>query len=60
MTVQEQKQPPEVFCEKRCSQTFCKLPVLESLFNKVAGLYAFNFVKEHLRWLLLQEMNFEF
>ena len=37
-----QKQPPEVFCKKRCSYKFWKLrrktPVLESLFNKVARL----------------------
>ena len=38
----QQKQPPEVFCKKRCSQTFCKIhrktPVSESLFNKDEGL----------------------
>ena len=32
----------EVFCKKRCSYRFCKIrrkiPVLESLFDKVAGL----------------------
>ena len=37
-----QKQPPEVFCKKRCSKKFHKIhkktPVPESLFNKVAGL----------------------
>ena len=37
-----QKQPPEVFRKKRCSHKFGnilkKAPVLESLFNKVAGL----------------------
>ena len=35
-----QKQPPEVLCEKRCSEKFhkihCKTPFL--FFNKVAGL----------------------
>ena len=35
-----QKQPPKVFCKKRCSQNFRKFhrktPVLECLFNKVA------------------------
>ena len=35
-----QKQPPEVFCKKRCSKKFRnihrKIPVLESLFDKVA------------------------
>ena len=39
-----QKQPPEVFCRTRCSQKFSKVPwkitVLETLFNKVAGLQA--------------------
>ena len=37
-----QKQPPEVFFKKRCSENFLlisgKTPVLESLFNKAAGL----------------------
>ena len=32
------EQPPEVFCEKMCSEKFCKFhrktPALESLFNK--------------------------
>ena len=36
------KQPPEVFCKKRCSEKFSKFhrktPVLESPFIKVAGL----------------------
>ena len=37
-----QKQPPEVFYKKRCSDKFHKIhrktPVSESFFNKVAGL----------------------
>ena len=37
-----QKQPLEMFCQKRCSLKFCrihrKIRVPESLFNKVAGL----------------------
>ena len=37
-----QKQPPKEFCKKQCSKT----PVLESLFNKVAGQTSF---EEHLR-----------
>ena len=41
--------------QNRCSLKFRnihrKTPVLESLFNKVAGLNSF-FI-EHLRWLLL-------
>ena len=34
-----QKQPPDVFCKQGCSyrNIHRKLPVLESLFNKVAG-----------------------
>ena len=36
------KQPPEVFCRKSCSQNLRnihrKTPVLETLFNKAAGL----------------------
>ena len=48
-----QKQPPEVFCKKRCSWNFRKFhrkaPVLESLFNNVAGLQACNFIKKILQ-----------
>ena len=39
---QKQKQPPEVFCKKRCSQKFHKThrktPAPDLFFNKVAGL----------------------
>ena len=48
-----QKQPPEVFCKIRYSLKVCKFhrktPMLDSLFDKVAGLQAFsrNFY-EHL------------
>ena len=46
-----QNQPPEVFCKKSCSEEFCniyrKVPMLESLFNKVAGLC--NFIKKRLQ-----------
>ena len=49
------KQPPEVFCKKRCPWKFRnihrKTPVLESLFNKVAGLKAYNFIKKRLQQL---------
>ena len=48
-----QKQPPEVFCRKKCSEKFCKFhrktPVLESLFNKVASLHACNFIKKRFQ-----------
>ena len=48
-----QKQPPEVFCKKRCSLEFRKFhrktPVLESLFNNFAGLQAWNFIKKILQ-----------
>ena len=44
-----QKQPPELFCGKMCSQKFRKFPwkthVLESLFNSVADK---NFICERL------------
>ena len=47
-----QKQPPEMFCKKRCSKNFRKFhrktPVLESLFNNVAGVQAWNFIKKIL------------
>ena len=42
-----QKQPPDVFCKKRCSEKFRnfqrKIPVLKSLFNEVAGPQVFFF-----------------
>ena len=45
-----QKQPLEIVCETRCSKTFFKFrrkkPMLESLFNKVGVLRAYNFIKE--------------
>ena len=50
ITCTMQKQPPEVFCKKRCSQKFhnihSKAPVLEFLFNKVIGLQGCNFIKK--------------
>ena len=49
----QQKQPPEVLCKKSCSWKFLnihsKTLVLESLFNKVAGLKACNFTKKSLQ-----------
>ena len=51
--VQFQKQPPAVFCKKSCCKKFRKfnrkIPALESLFNKVAGLQACNFIKKGLQ-----------
>ena len=48
-----QKQPLEAFCKKRCFKNFRKFhrktPVLESLFNNVAGLQACNFIKKRLQ-----------
>ena len=45
-----QKQPPEVFCKKRCSCKFRKFhkkaSVLESPFHKVAGLRDCNVIKK--------------
>ena len=42
-----------MFCKKRCSKKFCtfhrKTPVMESLFNKVAGLKTCNFIKKRLQ-----------
>ena len=44
-----QKKPLEVFYKERCSQKFGNIhrnaPVLESLYNKVAGIHDCNFVK---------------
>ena len=42
---QWQKHPPKVFYEKLYLKTF----VLESLFNKVAGLKAYNLIKKRLQ-----------
>ena len=48
-----QKQPSEVFCRRRSSLKFRKFhwktSVLESIFNKVAGLKACNFIKKRLQ-----------
>ena len=48
-----QKQPSEVFCKNRCSSKIHKIhrktPVFQSLFNKVAGLQACNFIKKRLQ-----------
>ena len=48
-----QKQQPEAFCKKRFSKIFRKFhrktPVLESLFNKVAGLQGCNFIRKRLQ-----------
>ena len=48
-----QKQPPEVFCKKKVFlkllQFHRKTPVLECLFNNVAGLEPCNFIKKILR-----------
>ena len=42
-----QKQPSEVFCKKSVLKNVA--PVLESLFNNVAGLQACNFIKKILQ-----------
>ena len=51
--VEPQKQPLELFCKKRCSEKFCKfhrkIPVLKSLFNRVAGLEECSFIKKRLQ-----------
>ena len=48
-----QKRPPEVFYKKMCSWKFRKFhmksPVLEPLFNNVAGLQACNFIEKILQ-----------
>ena len=43
-----QKQPPEVFCEKRCSQKFHKIHRHGLFFNKVAGLSSATLLKKRL------------
>ena len=48
-----QKQPPEVFCKKKCSEKFAKFTgkyLCQSLvFNKIAGLRSATFLKKRLR-----------
>ena len=48
-----QKQTPEVLCKNSFSEKFSKFhrktPVLESLFNKVAVLKTYNFIKKMLQ-----------
>ena len=50
--LESKKQPPEMFCKIRCSEKFQKVgrktPVLESLFNKITGFQASNFIKKRL------------
>ena len=62
--VQFQKQPPAVFCKKSCSLKFRKFhrktPVLESLFNKVAGLQACKFIKKRLQYRCFREYRGSF
>ena len=59
-----QKQPFANFLQNWCSQKFRnihrKTPVLESLFNKVAGLQVCNFIKKRLqhRYFLLNIAKF--
>ena len=56
-----QKQPPETFYEKGCSQKFHKIhrkiPVPESLFNKIAGLRPTILLKKRL-WQKRFPVNF--
>ena len=56
-----QKQPPEVFCNNRCSQKYRKIyrktPVPESLLNKVAGLTPATLLKKRL-WHMCFPANF--
>ena len=48
-----QKQLPDVFCKKICSEKFRKFhgkpPILNSLFNKVADLQTWTFIKKRLQ-----------
>ena len=58
-TISLQKQPPEVFCNKRCSKKFCKIhmkaPVPESFFWW--SCKACNFIKKRL-WQRCFPVNF--
>ena len=48
-----QKRPPQVLCKKMCSlkvrKYHRKIPVLESVFNKVAGVTACNFITKKVK-----------
>ena len=48
-----QKRPPQVLCKKMCSlkvrKYHRKIPVLESVFNKVPGLKACNFITKKVQ-----------
>ena len=52
VTREVQKQPPEMFYKKRCSEKYHKIhrkaPVPESLFNKIAGLRTATALKKRL------------
>ena len=56
-----QKQPPDVFCKKRCSEKYCKIhrktPVPESLFLIKFHASACNFIKKET---LAQVFSYEF
>ena len=56
------KQSPKVLCYKRCCQKFCKCHkktlLLESAFNKIAGVQAYNFIKRRLQhWCFSYESS---
>ena len=63
-TSTKEKQPFSDILQKRCSGKFHnihrKTTVLESLFNKVAGLTACNFIKRRLRCFLANFVIFVF
>ena len=48
-----QKQPPEVFYKRSCSQKFCniyrKTPVFEAIFHKYVDLQDLNFIRKRLQ-----------
>ena len=56
-----QKQPQEVFYDKNCSEKFRniqrKAPVLESIFNKVAGLKVFKAFKTFVKPFEVPQRN---
>ena len=71
MLLTHRKQCPEAICKKSFSSKFCNIhretPVLESLFNKVAGLKTCNLIKKETptqafsfeHWAIFKYKNFE-
>ena len=45
-----QQPPVMLLCKKKITKFYRKTPMLESLFNKIAGLKVWNFIKKRLQY----------